>query len=518
MRGAATFTRFAGRDISGGDIASCNRALASDKLRPEQTLRRAHLLRARAAAYLEIGRMDAALADIEAAEAAAAEYEGNFFFERSMGVSLDLMRAIVLSDAGEREQAIALARRAAEARPYSVQVQQAATVIQDVNIAAGEPKQDIWKQFSQISPDARLVASMRGKNEPDFVAMVAKSGDAPLTFPKAAARFEMTGNNLSEIIGPMLEPYVRAGHLAYAHAALGQNDKALARLAEMRGGLDQLTQGSSDQPSMSRIVELLAPAVIDPVANLVKARIAVSQGDLTRAVALVEGDELRSSPFTKDLYAAFEEQRALQAAPSEATGSSAESAETGLDVAGPKPDGDAPQLPELAISAQRSAENLGRMAGDLLVQPESERGQIDYKQSRTNILGTLLGGAVSMGTSLLGGVQRTDGFRSTENDDGSMKVEYTGGTTSGPVVQEMTLLRAAELAQESGKSHFVIEDRNDYRRFTVSSQYNIEMSRFLSGYKSELKVRLLDSAEDNAHALNAVEVIDALGPIYYGDG
>ncbi|MBK9004620.1 MAG: hypothetical protein IPM41_12400 [Sphingomonadales bacterium] len=71
-----------------------------------------------------------------------------------------------------------------------------------------------------------------------------------------------------------------------------------------------------------------------------------------------------------------------------------------------------------------------------------------------------------MGTSLLGGIERTAGFRSSPNADGSIKVEYTGHDL-GLVVQEMTLLRAAELALEAKKPRFQIVLRSDYQRYLV---------------------------------------------------
>lgn len=72
---------------AGGNIGACTRALASPRLLPTQSLRRAHLLRARAAAHLRAGRTDEPLADLDAPGSSA------------------------------------LAARAVAARPYSLQVQ-----------------------------------------------------------------------------------------------------------------------------------------------------------------------------------------------------------------------------------------------------------------------------------------------------------------------------------------------------------------------------------------------------------
>ena len=77
----------------------------------------------------------------------------------------------------------------------------------------------------------------------------------------------------------------------------------------------------------------------------------------------------------------------------------------------------------------------------------------------------------------------------------------------------MTLLRAAELAREAGKSHFHVVGRNDYQRYLTQTMNGVPMNRTLTGYKTELTIRLLGEGEGDA--LDAVAVIDALGPVYY---
>ena len=122
-----------------------------------------------------------------------------------------------------------------------------------------------------------------------------------------------------------------------------------------------------------------------------------------------------------------------------------------------------------------------------------------------------------MGFGLLNGIPRTQGFEETANTDGSIKVEYVGSTNAAAVVQEMTLLRAAELAREAGKAGFRIVERSDYQRFMVQSQYNIEMSRTPTGFKTELIIELVDEASSDPLALDAIAVIDELGPLYYSE-
>ena len=141
---------------------------------------------------------------------------------------------------------------------------------------------------------------------------------------------------------------------------------------------------------------------------------------------------------------------------------------------------------------------------------------IDYKKSRPNILGALVGAAFSMGTSLLSGIPKTQGFKETANADGTMTVEYDGSTSSAPMVQEMTLLRAAEIAKQAGKPGFAITARNDYSRWLTQTQYGREISRTPTGHKSELTIRLLDTPDAvAAQGFATASIIDTLGPLYY---
>lgn len=117
-----------------------------------------------------------------------------------------------------------------------------------------------------------------------------------------------------------------------------------------------------------------------------------------------------------------------------------------------------------------------------------------------------------MGFSLLGGFERTKGFQSETLENGLIKVEYNGQTTSAPMVQEMTLLRAAEIAREQGHSFFLVHSRRDYGVYWGTS-----WERTLTGYKTVFEIELLDEANASDEALDAVAVIDTLGPIYYSD-
>jgi hypothetical protein len=81
----------------------------------------------------------------------------------------------------------------------------------------------------------------------------------------------------------------------------------------------------------------------------------------------------------------------------------------------------------------------------------------------------------------------------------------------------MTLLRAAEIARAAGKAAFIIVNRHDFSRMLTTTQYGQEISRIPTGFKTELTIRLIDAPSAAEHALDAVKIIDALGPLYYED-
>lgn len=502
MRGEASFPsyRFSGRDAPSRTLAACNRALESGKLLPEQTLRRAHVMRARAAAKLELGDAAGALADLDAAQEAGKAYAGDFFYNRSMGVSLDLLRALALNETGERKAALALAEAAAAKRTYALEIQRVAGMLRAAN---GDNPADptIWQGLARIDPATRGISSQFASQSGDLTELAASAGTPAVAMPEAPSLKAMmtSGGNIAPLLSEWSAPVRGAMTKAYALAAHGQPAAARAWVEATRAALDAAgpagkPQGEEGKQAPKDIVTLLVEMVraehFQPLADLVDARVAIAEGRLADAATALQGKQLRATPVTEEFHAAYAAARAAGAV-------------------------GAPDLPALAPAAKRGPARLSRMANNLLIRPESQRKLIDYEKSRPNILGALVGAAFSMGTSLLGGIDRTAGFRSTPNEDGSVKVEYTGNTTSAVVVQEMTLLRAAELAREAGKARFHVVARNDYQRYLTQTMNGVPMSQTLTGYKTELTIRMLGDGEGEADALDAVAVIDALGPVYY---
>ena len=52
-------------------------------------------------------------------------------------------------------------------------------------------------------------------------------------------------------------------------------------------------------------------------------------------------------------------------------------------------------------------------------------------------------------------------------------------------------------------------------QYRVGTQYGMEISRLPTGYKTELEVRFLEAGDQSPFAIDTVNVITALGPLYY---
>jgi hypothetical protein len=476
-------------------IAACNRALASSRLLPTQTVRRAHLLRARAAAHLQTGDTAKALADLAQAQAAAPDRANDRFYRRSMGVSLDLLGAIAHAKAGDSGRARALVQAAMAQRPYSSQVQQlGAQIVQAVADGTTNARSD-WAMAMRLDPRAATSVLLREAEVGNFAAVLALRPGITLNWPeKAPPSLALLGGDSGGGVDLMSALLVSL-HTAYAYAATGAPDKAKAELAGIRSRMQALkappAEKDKTKAALPNLAALLESAVEVKVKQ-VEARIAVAERRNSEAIAAMVGASLPKDAATTDLIKSLK----AAASPTEAA-----------------------LVPDAAAftfdATKKQRDNLSRLASQALIAPETPRAVVDYEKSRPNILGALVGGALSMGTSLLGGIDRLDGFRSKANADGTTKVEFVGNTPSALLVQEMTLLRAAEVTRAAGKPAFVIVERKDYSRVMRTMQYGVEISSTPTGFKTEMDIRFLDSADQSPRALDALAVIDALGPLYY---
>lgn len=500
LRGEASTTPYQFSNSAAVTIQACTRALASSLLLPTQKLRRAHLLRARAAAYLETNMPDLALTDLDAAEAAAADLASDRFYQRSMGVSLKLLRALALGEKQNAAGAVPLAQAALAARPYALQIQLAGSAILQAARPLGTPSPSPWAIAYRLEPDAGRKALTSEFSVGNFRKVVEMVPAAAPSWPeKPLTPFDWSGRTQEgrKLFGAVIQQL----DIAYARAATGDPAGAHQEVADVRDRLAKMRALLQPAPAkgppvdFSQLTASMNEALEKFIARQeqrIDARIAVSEKRYDDAISKLLGVQLPKDAATLEVFSA---------------------------LAAAMPAKDRARVPDMSlmrteIDADRQSDlkNIVKLA---MTAPETPRTVVDYDKARPNILGALVGGAFSMGTTLLGGIKRTDGFRSTPNADGTVKVEFLGNTPSAALVQEMTLLRAAELTREAGKPAFVIVDRTDYSRTMNMSRNGMIVSSAPAGFKTELVVSFIDSGVQQERALDATQVIDALGPYYY---
>jgi len=473
-------------------IAACTRALASTRLLPTQTLRRAHLLRARAAAHLRSGNTSEAIADLDRAAAAAGSLANDRFYRRSMAVSLDLLRAIALARSGDLAGAMPLARAASVERPYSLDVQRVAATILQAARPVGTASASPWLGSARLAPDAAILALIKEAQVGNFPAILSLESVVKLEWPGAPAPATGTLYRDAGAQG-IVAPAMVTLHLAYARAATGDTAGARRDLAVLRSRIASArpapAPANASTINFGGMTWTALDQYIDTRTRQVEARIAVAESRPKDAIATLVGVKMPQDAATIDLL-------------------------TTLKI-GSKDGGVTDSTAFAQGLAEARQKQLIDVVNDALLAPETPRAVIDYERARPNILGALVGGALTLGTSLLGGIDRTDGFRTRANADGTTKVEFIGNTPSSALVQEMTLLRAAEVTRAAGKPAFVIVGRKDYSRTLTTSRGGIPISSVANGFKTEMTIRPVDAGVDADRALDAVTIIDALGPLYY---
>ena len=110
---------------------------------------------------------------------------------------------------------------------------------------------------------------------------------------------------------------------------------------------------------------------------------------------------------------------------------------------------------------------------------------------------------------------------STSKVTGITRVSFLATDGSPAIVEEMALLRAADLALKAGKPGVIVVGRKDYKHTTNNMSYGTVVASFHSGYETRLDVIFVDPAAlppgyeaAGWRVIDAKAVRDALLPIY----
>jgi hypothetical protein len=286
----------------------------------------------------------------------------------------------------------------------------------------------------------------------------------------------------------MIDP-ARVGAAALAAAFAGEPATARKWLAEARAAataapppaVPTLPKGITG-PAFPTIDKAAQDAEFDRQSALIEAAIAHQAGQTAEAKAAVTAlKEMRADPATIQAIARI------------------------LGTAAP------PQPAAAKVDPRRLFARLPRYEG-----PDA----VGVTSSENPVTSMLFGALASPKTpkrntySGSAGFFKEAGFKARPMKDGTgTTITFLGDASSSFAVEEMTLLRAAELAMAAGKPRLHILDKRDFVR---SSQMTINGrpsgGAVPAGFQTELDVVYTDAIDDRT--IEAADIIANLAPVY----
>lgn len=444
-------------------VDACTSALAQPELEPFWA-RRVSLIRARALHHVEVGKLDNALADLEATRAAAAGHVEEAYYARSMGIAVTLLKGAILASRGQTAEAEALAISAADARPYSLQVQSLAAAILAIDPAWSANEDRILTRRAALDPDAILArASARDWGDPAGAARDWRAYAEDMGRLEAVPRFsQKAGIARNRLDGAAIRYPIPLAKAAVAAARAGHVEDA-------RGLIAALNQLQPWQPEKTRSGRGGSEDA---------AIAAASSAMLTRAKALL--------PIA-ETYVLL------------AQGKNSEAADLLATVANPPADPSTFDLirrvraanPERAVLARIDVQELERkLRTQMQTQRKAKLDLISYAENLPRLESQgRKSPYVSQPPYGFRGVR--DGWLDRDNKKGGWTVEFQGGAPAS--TEEMLLLRAAQITREKGGRGFLIVKRDDYEQFYVTTSYGQETSRMPTGHETDADVMFTDA-------------------------
>jgi hypothetical protein len=461
-------------------VAACTTALADPAAANASWIRKVTLHQALAAHHLEAKNAEAAMTALDAAQAAAGENRSDPFFGRSTGVSLDLLRSVALLRLGRTDEANEAAVRAAEARPYSARVQMIALALMGFDEAVLPAEATMAERLTRLDPSSMVAADiyLRGGRYQDAWKLLSAQYELKKQQPPKDVGLGMLLNDDS-LGTALLTAFTaaRVGEIDTARAILDDQAAAVSRTAEqLRKMKLSLSSAAADE------VGALEEALMKPIESwrpMIEAAGLLAGGDALGAQEKLAGaQQFAANPLlaalTADLRARI---------PAEAR--------KGLVAIEPADLRDKfEQGREARLDKLATVELL-----PLLPEPEDEK--------RLNSFSRQAGWGL-----------KPTGFKHKKLDSGLTRIEFVGSSSSPLAVEEMTLLRAAKLAEQAGSKGFVITRRSDYTRWSQMTMNGVPVgAKTMAGYKTEIDVRFVDDLSAAA-AQDAAALAATLTPIY----
>ena len=478
-------------------IAACDAALANaTRLLPIYHLRRANLLRARAIHKLSGGDTPGARADLDAADVEGALAKEPLY-DRSMGLGSRFLRAYLALQAGRKDEVLTLVQQAQAMRPYVYRVQQTGSVLALVASRDGAAYYATLDRQAALYPEVRRSLMRIAADRMDWDKVITIRQMIDLT-PPAPKQGGFLVQNYDWVVAGLFVDRIGLDELtAFALAASGKNAEAKALMAEIAQRLEPLnadlpkTAEGFQPPRLERYIHAnLRPLLPRFKQGLEKTQTLIDQLAIARS-----GNQeafqaaIKANPLPSDGRGLF----LLRSLRDATTGPKAEldaqiaAGRNGLDTL-----------------AQTTKINLAALYGAMPA-AETPARLPKYKTER-NFLGEYPG----------------NGFE-IKQDGPVTKVNFGGVKAPEAVLEELALLKAAEITLAAGHDRFALLDKRITGR--TMTQTGIYGGWTLpEGYVADLRIVPFDEGAPvkgyEAYAAKAViarEVIAALGPVYQID-
>lgn len=476
-------------------IAACDAALADPRLKPKHGLRRVSLIRARAMHRLHLKDYDGALADLDLAHQTGLALD-DFYYRRSVAVGIDLIRAMALRDKGDMKGAEASALAAWEKRPYSREVVASAMMAVGPN-ASPALRNRLTERGAQLTPTAIDYLYGRAIDEGRFA-------DALLFYPHLTADRKrdirygdatgMARQGIDNEATATLFSVDRAASRAYLLAALGRREESKEQMVRAWKTLNDAIntpytkkKGNAPDPNYAYYRQTAdrtsaqGKVRLERWQRVIDMRLMIADGKIDDFFKAMETNKLSVDGFGRDLLIAIEAKLTNPVEKARAR--------------------EALKTLERRM-AKEEPSTIADMFGTL---PEAETAKRVANYGTQNFL-----------------FGNGDGFnKGIARPDGSFIVMYTGKRSSGAIVEELALFRAADLTRQAGKTGFVIRDRTDLQRTVTTTYYSTPLRSDPDGYEVWLDVMPVDKDNPPAPYTDARwRIIDAeavyrdFAPIY----
>ena len=508
--GSGGNTRRTTPELGANGVAACDRALADRRLADKHWLRKASLLRARAIQNLASAKPDLALADLDLATAAT-RLPDDPFVKRSMILGIAMVRGYAVTQKGDVAAGHRMVLDVQRQRPFD-----RALGLAIAAMVADDQANDIGlgALHSLARLDPRMVdlifqsAFERGEFQRAIeifphIRPMTRVGDIGLS------RSESMVQDFKKDLEEIRFNINRAGQLAYANAALG--NAAAAKVALDNGRTALAAAIPAALPPLAAGEKEGSRKQIDRQVNgfMVKAGVAGAE-QLATWSTLVDFRLQAPTLSAADLKSRFEVARVPR--------------DGGLGIT--------LDLTKLVIAKNPSdfvltkslADFQAARAAPAKITPDDAKllfNALPHTEIAERVAGFHKTNA-ALG-ALWGGVS---GFKTKPDQANPARasISFASPKSSGSVVQEMALLRAADFTREHGHSAFVIDDRSDYERTVTTTSYGTVLRSDPNGYSSTLTIEMvdLDRLPDRYRsapwrAIPAADVIAELGPVYISD-